>query len=99
MHWHGRATRTRELYAALASVPDSSLPRPSSKPGMDDSADILGGELRVAKHDRYNLWSTLSFLEQLLMLGAVVVVVVSAQHLYPIYKQYQEKRYRKCVIF
>ena len=66
---------------------------------MDDSSDILGGQLRVAKHDRFNLWSSLSLLEQLLMLGALVVAVVSAQHLYPIYKQYQEKRYRKCVKF
>ena len=64
---------------------------------MDDSSDILGGQLHIAKHDAYHLLPNVAFSDQLLVLGAVVVLVFSLQHLYPTYKQYQERRYRKYV--
>ncbi|KAF7792923.1 hypothetical protein EIP86_004025 [Pleurotus ostreatoroseus] len=62
---------------------------------MDDSSDILGGQLNIAKHgSSYSLFS-LSFTNPLVLFGAAIVATLAYNRFYPSYKQYQEKRYRK----
>lgn len=65
---------------------------------MDDSSDILGGQLNVARQDSLFSWSGLSFTSLFTATIAVLAAFYGLQLVYPHYRQYQEKRYRKYVL-
>lgn len=64
---------------------------------MDDSSDILGGQLHVARHSSFFSFSSFTFTGLFSASILVLAAFYGLQLLYPHYRQYQEKRYRKCV--
>lgn len=64
---------------------------------MDDSSDILGGQLNVARPDTLLPWFTPSFTGLLFIATIAVAAFYGLQFLGPHIRLYQEKRYRKCV--
>jgi hypothetical protein len=64
---------------------------------MDESSDILGGQLNVAHEDHPFPWPAFTF-SGLILYGAVAIAsIYGLQLLYPYYRQFQERRYRKSV--
>ena len=64
---------------------------------MDDSSDILGGQLNVAREDTLSVTPGPSLLSLFLYAIVAIASVYGLQLVYPYYRQFQEKRYRKYV--
>lgn len=62
---------------------------------MEDSSDILGGQLNIARHDTRQSWSQLTPTRILFYTVITTILAFAAHFLYPYYRQLQEKRYRK----
>ena len=82
---------------SLLLPPVASLPSIVAQVGMDDSSDILGGQLNVAREEQLLSASGFSFSSLFFYSILAIASLYGLQFLYPHYRQFQEKRYRKFV--
>ena len=81
----------------LLLPPVASLTPVVAQDDMDDSADILGGQLNVVREDELLLRPDFGF-SRLFLYGIIAIAsAYGLRLLYPHYRQFQERRYRKYV--
>ena len=90
-------TDARSSFSPARRVTPPTRPLVVAQHDMEDHSDILGGRLNIARHDTSLSWTELTPTRILFYTLMTTTLAFAVHFLYPYYRQFQEKRYRKSV--